>query len=70
MDRRTRINLKLFIRRFKKNYEYYTNLYSGKNCQMYLDQFERDNLKLAQVLFGREGVRMMKEYIKSLHLST
>lgn len=37
---------------------------------MYLDQFERDNLKLAQVLFGREGVRMMKENINSLHLST
>ncbi|MBO9698783.1 MAG: hypothetical protein J7604_01170 [Sporocytophaga sp.] len=70
MDRRTTINLKLFIRRFKRNYEYYTNLYSGKNCQMYLDQFERDNLKLAQVLFGREGVRMMKENINSLHLST
>jgi len=40
--------------------------YSGKNVSIYIDQFVRDNMKLAETLFGNEGARMFKDYLKKM----
>lgn len=66
MDRRTKINLRLFLRRFNRNYDYFLKTYNGKNVGIYLDQFVRDNLKLAETLFGNEGAREFKAYLKNM----
>lgn len=57
----------LFLRRFRRNYYYFLRTYSGKNVGIYIDQFVRDNLKLAETLFGNEGARLFKDYVKNIH---
>jgi hypothetical protein len=66
MDKRTRRKFLVFIRRFRKNYQYFLNTYSGKNPNLFLDQFVCDNAKLAQYLFGDEGERLIKSYGKRI----
>lgn len=66
MDRRTRLNLQLFLRRFRRNYEYFLQTYSGTNAGLFLDQFKKDNIKLAQTLFGDEGERLLKNFMKNI----
>ncbi|MFN3403929.1 MAG: hypothetical protein ACK40G_07530 [Cytophagaceae bacterium] len=70
MDKRTKRNLLLFFRRFRRNYEFFLQSYKGKTPSLYLDQFKRDNIKLAQVLFGDEGVKHFTHFIKRTELNT
>jgi hypothetical protein len=69
MDKRTRRKFLVFIRRFRKNYQYFLSTYSGKNCNLFLDQFVNDNAKLAQYLFGDEGEKVIKSYGKRIMAS-
>jgi hypothetical protein len=70
MDKRTRRKFLIFIRRFRKNYQYFLSTYSGKNASLFLDQFVCDNAKLAQYLFGDEGERLIKSYGKRILASS
>ena len=69
MDRRTKRNLRLFLIRFRRNYFYFLQSYSGRNLRLYMDQFVHDNLKLAQTLFGDEGAKSVKDFVKRLTIT-
>ncbi len=62
MDLLTYKKLLIYLRRFRKNYNYFLSTYSGKNLSLYLDQFVRDQIKMAQFNFGDEGAKRVKEY--------
>jgi hypothetical protein len=66
MDNRTKRKFLVFIRRFRKNYQYFLGTYSGKNAKLFLDQFVSDNAKMAQYLFGDEGERIIRSYGKRI----
>ena len=66
MDKRTKKYFRLFLMRFRKNYQYFLKNYSGKNIALYRDNFINDNLKLAQLLYGDEGMKQLKDYSKKL----
>lgn len=68
MDKRTKVYFRLFLMRFRKNYYYFLNNYRGRNIQLYREQLVQDNLKLAQALFGDEGMREMKKYVNNLRV--
>ncbi len=66
MDKRSKVYFRLFLMRFRKNYQYFLSHYNGKNLNLYREQFTHDNMKLAQVLFGDEGVKKFKNYVKEM----
>lgn len=66
MDKRTKKNLLLFFRRFRSSYREIAKSYNGTNAHFYLENFIQDNLKVAHQLFGQEGEKMMKDFVKKV----
>jgi hypothetical protein len=52
--------------RFRKNYFYFLENYTGKNLGLYMDQFVHDHTKLAQQLYGDEAAKLLKDYARRM----
>lgn len=61
MDKHSYKNILLYLVNFQNNYRYFSITYSGKYLPLYLDQFVHDQLKMAQIVYGDQGAKMVKE---------